>query len=86
MMITTENIDHIDEWINITVRGRNYSVRVWEEDYDDPFNEKHTRDWIKSHISTPATKPMSSMVVSGNEEDLAFREDTNQNWLRWIHS
>ncbi|KAF7141750.1 hypothetical protein RHSIM_Rhsim06G0134700 [Rhododendron simsii] len=86
MMITMENIDHIDEWINITVRGRNYSVRVWEEDCDDPFNEKHTRDWIKSHISTPATKPMSSMVVSGNEEDLAFREDTNQNWLRGLSS
>lgn len=37
MLITTECHSRIDEWINVLVNGRNYTVKVWEEGCDDPF-------------------------------------------------
>lgn len=78
LLIATENLNRIDDWINITQRGRNYSVGAWEEDCDDPFNEKHIRDWIKCLISPPATKPESSVDVNSSEDEVEERRDRDQ--------
>ncbi|XP_058220218.1 uncharacterized protein LOC131330605 isoform X2 [Rhododendron vialii] len=71
MMIASEYLNRIDEWINITVRGRNCHTRIWEEDCDDPFKEKHIRDWINNHISILVTNPKSREDVTGWDGDLA---------------
>lgn len=50
LMIATEQPQRIEEWINITVRGKIHKVKVWEEDCDDIFNEKPISDWVnKQH-------------------------------------
>lgn len=38
MLIVTEKKNKIDEWINISVNGRNYRVKVWEEECEKPFS------------------------------------------------
>lgn len=70
MMIATENSNRIDDWINVTVRGRNHSVKVWEEECDDPFNERHIRDWLKVHIPDPSEKSKNKETVFGRDDDV----------------
>ncbi|KAH7833255.1 hypothetical protein Vadar_004538 [Vaccinium darrowii] len=51
LVIVTECDHKIDDWINITVRGRNQKVRVWEEDCNDMVNENPISDWVqKQHL------------------------------------
>ncbi|KAI8536575.1 hypothetical protein RHMOL_Rhmol10G0268100 [Rhododendron molle] len=70
MMIATDNSNRIDDWINITVRGRNYGVKVWEEECDDPFNERHIRDWVKVHIPASTENPKIKEAVFGRDDDV----------------
>ncbi|KAI8531921.1 hypothetical protein RHMOL_Rhmol11G0173400 [Rhododendron molle] len=70
MMIATVNSNRIDDWINITVRGRNYCVKVWEEECDDPFNERHIRDWLKVHIPAPTENHIIKETQLGRDDDV----------------
>ncbi|KAF7129202.1 hypothetical protein RHSIM_Rhsim10G0173700 [Rhododendron simsii] len=67
MMIAIENSNHIDDWINIMVRDRIYSTKVWEEECDDPFNERHIRDWLKVHIPALTENPKITENEFGRE-------------------
>ncbi|KAF7148721.1 hypothetical protein RHSIM_Rhsim03G0104400 [Rhododendron simsii] len=71
MMIATENSNRIDDSINITVRGRNYStVKVWEEECDNPFNERHIRDWLKVHIPALTENLKTKETEFGRDDDV----------------
>ncbi|KAF7126835.1 hypothetical protein RHSIM_Rhsim11G0007400 [Rhododendron simsii] len=73
--VPNAKIPHIqDDFRAPRVRGRNYSARIWEEDCDDPFNEKHIHDWINNHISIPVTNPKSKEDVTGWDGDLAEKK------------
>lgn len=52
MMVLTEKESRIEEWINIRVSCKNYEVKVWEEECEEPFFEESktaTKNNIDSH-------------------------------------
>ncbi|KAH7843236.1 hypothetical protein Vadar_014244 [Vaccinium darrowii] len=49
LLMVTSCKHEIDDWINITVKGRNYSVHVWEEECNDPFDVNGIKD--RDHLS-----------------------------------
>ncbi|KAI8551632.1 hypothetical protein RHMOL_Rhmol06G0201100 [Rhododendron molle] len=63
-------INRIDDCISITVRGRSYCVKVREEECDDPFNERHIRDWLKVHIPAPTENPETKETELGRDDDV----------------
>ncbi|KAH7857944.1 hypothetical protein Vadar_018185 [Vaccinium darrowii] len=50
LLIAADRAQRIDECINISIRGKNHRVNVWEEDCEDFLNEKVNRDWVSKHI------------------------------------
>lgn len=49
LLMVTSSKHKIDDWINITVKGRIYSVQVWEEEHNDPFDVNGLKD--RDHFS-----------------------------------
>ncbi|KAI8551511.1 hypothetical protein RHMOL_Rhmol06G0192600 [Rhododendron molle] len=83
MMITTENIDRIDEWINITVRGRNYSVGFGKRIV--MILSMRNIYVIGSKVTFLLRRQNLSPVWWSPEMKTTWRSEkiwTNQNWLR----
>ncbi|KAH7866962.1 hypothetical protein Vadar_027199 [Vaccinium darrowii] len=59
MMIVTESKTKIDEWINIVVRGKNYKLKIWEEECNDPFAEKPIKEMVGYSYSVNEVVPKS---------------------------
>lgn len=85
MLIATECIQSIDEWINVAVKGRNHRVKVWEDDCDDFFNEKSVRDWVNVHLPnhgnnlTHEEKSHSQDMGNDNKAHDVLKTDANVN-------
>ncbi|KAH7862923.1 hypothetical protein Vadar_011144 [Vaccinium darrowii] len=73
MLIATEHPQKIDDWINITARGKNHRVKIWEEECDDIFNEKPVRDWVNKQHAEIRFFPISDHVV----ENGSCKRNTN---------
>ncbi|KAH7845036.1 hypothetical protein Vadar_034488 [Vaccinium darrowii] len=69
--INFSNVVSIDEWINVTVKGRNHRVKVWEEDCDDFFNEKSVRDWVNVHLPNHGSNLTHDVNALSGDKDLA---------------
>ncbi|KAH7833795.1 hypothetical protein Vadar_009784 [Vaccinium darrowii] len=63
MLIATEHPQKIDDWINITVRGKNHRVKIWEEDCDDIYNENPVRHWMNKQHAEMRFFPISDHEV-----------------------
>lgn len=59
MMIVTKSKTKIDEWINIVVRGKNYKLKIWEEECNDPFAEKPIKKMVGYSYSVNEVVPKS---------------------------
>ncbi|KAH7853522.1 hypothetical protein Vadar_003541 [Vaccinium darrowii] len=66
----------IDEWINITVKGRNHKVRVWEEDCNDIFCDSTIRDWVQKQ-QLMSLIPQSTTTYNDKEKDKVWMKKLN---------
>lgn len=62
LMVTSCN-HKIDDWINITVKGRIYTIHVWEEDCYDPFDVNGIKD--RDHLSNFCNEVQMSPCKDG---------------------
>ncbi|KAH7841955.1 hypothetical protein Vadar_010007 [Vaccinium darrowii] len=70
LLIVTEKQERIDEWINICVRGRNYKVKVWEEECKDPFNDFEILKIASQQCSVKVYKPKLKLNISKDDDGL----------------
>ncbi|KAH7854712.1 hypothetical protein Vadar_017017 [Vaccinium darrowii] len=52
LLMVTDCKYKIDQWINITVNGRNYRVQVWEEECNDPFDVKGVKQGVNQSVQS----------------------------------
>ncbi|KAH7865885.1 hypothetical protein Vadar_012672 [Vaccinium darrowii] len=52
LLMVTDCKYKIDQWINITVNGRNYRVHVWEEECNDPFDVKGVKQDVNQSVQS----------------------------------
>lgn len=71
LLIATDRAQRIDECINISVRGKNHRVNVWEEDCEDFLDEKVMRDWVSKHNpdNLIQSKPTESVQNTLNDKE-----------------
>lgn len=70
LLIVTEKQHRIDEWINICVKGRNYKVKVWEEECKDPFNDLEIQKIASQQCSVKVYKPILKLNNSKEDDGL----------------
>ncbi|KAH7837218.1 hypothetical protein Vadar_011178 [Vaccinium darrowii] len=76
LLIATDCNHKIDEWINITVKGRNHKVRVWEEDCNEIFCDSTIRDWVQKQ-QLMSLIPQSTTTYHDKEKDKVWMKKLN---------